>query len=165
MPLFFGDFLASTVFWKGDEKALYLLLLGYQWAGGPLPADLSVLAATVAYDKKNFLQLWKRVGQKFERTTQGLVNSRLESVRQRSAEISAARSAVGSKGGRASGQSRGKQTASNDEPIASSLLPKAESKSQANGNDLPKQKGTIQSNPSKSKSEEAYQEEEGQWPN
>lgn len=93
LPLFFGDFLASTATWDGEEQALYLLLLGYQWSSGPLPAEVSKLARTLRYDPKTFAKLWKTVGKKFERTADGLVNVRLEAHRVRSEEIAVANKA------------------------------------------------------------------------
>lgn len=88
LPLFFGDFLASTATWDGEEQALYLLLLGYQWSSGPLPSELPKLARTVRYDFKVFTRLWKTVGRKFTKTECGLVNTRLEEHRTRSEQIS-----------------------------------------------------------------------------
>jgi len=89
MPLFFGDFLASTATWDGEERALYLLLLGYQWSSGPLPVELQRLARTAGYDIKVFARLWKTVGPKFKRTTAGLVNVRLEEHRVKAEKITA----------------------------------------------------------------------------
>jgi hypothetical protein len=71
LPIFFGDFLSSTVYWRGEEKGLYLLLLGYQWSSGPLPMDVETLAQVVGYESQHFLKLWERVGKKFVRTTGG----------------------------------------------------------------------------------------------
>lgn len=99
MPLFFGDFLASTAFWRGEERGLYLLLLGYEWSTGPLPSEPRALAESMGYELKHFERLWKRVGQKFRKTAAGLVNERLEEVRAKSREISAKRAASGAKGG------------------------------------------------------------------
>lgn len=99
MPLFFGDFLAATAFWRGEERGLYLLLLGYEWTTGPLPVEPRVLAESMGYEFKHFERLWKKVGQKFRKTATGLVNDRLEEVRAKSREISAKRAASGAKGG------------------------------------------------------------------
>lgn len=81
LPLFFGDFLASTYTWDGEEQGLYLLLLGYQWTNGPLPSDIKRLAKAVRHDLKRFSALWETVGTKFESSGCGLVNARLEEHR------------------------------------------------------------------------------------
>jgi len=122
MPLFFGDFIAATTFWEGEERALYLLLLGYQWTNGPLPPDPRKLARFIGYDTDNFLRLWQTVGTKFKVTAEGLINERLEAHRTKAAEISAKRAAIGSKGGKAKRSSkRGKQNVSKQKAIASCL--------------------------------------------
>ncbi|MDE2102749.1 MAG: DUF1376 domain-containing protein [Patescibacteria group bacterium] len=132
MPLFFGDFLASTVSWDGEEQALYLLLLAYQWTSGPLPSDPKRLARMARYDQKRFGELWEVVGSKFDQQPSGLVNSRLESHRQRAEEIASKRALNGRAGGLAKAARLPEQTPSND---------------LANARNLPEQKPAIQSNP------------------
>ena len=104
LPLFFGDFLASTFTWTGKQQSLYLLLLGYQWVSGPLPKDLPELAQAVRYDIDEFSELWKRVGTKFIETDEGFVNVRLEEHRAKTKTLSAKRAKAGAKGGRPSKQ-------------------------------------------------------------
>jgi uncharacterized protein YdaU (DUF1376 family) len=99
MPLFFGDFLAATAEWLGEERALYLLLLGYQWSLGSLPADPEKLCRLVSWDRKLFLKHWPMVATKFQARDGRLVNDRLEQHRARAEEISAKRAAAGAKGG------------------------------------------------------------------
>lgn len=106
LPLFFGDFLSSTIYWRGEEKALYLLLLGYQWSSGALPKDLEQLAQVACYEPKHFMRLWKRIEGKFEATAAGLVNLRLEEHREKSHEVSGKRGPIGRLGGLASGAAR-----------------------------------------------------------
>lgn len=101
MPLFFGDLLAATPTWEGEERALYMLLLAYQWTSGPLPADPKRLAKMTQYDAKTFAALWGTVGKKFDETPDGLVNQRLEAHREKSKAISAKNSASGAKGAKA----------------------------------------------------------------
>jgi uncharacterized protein YdaU (DUF1376 family) len=98
LPFFFGDFLAATAFWRGEERALYMLLLGYQWSSGALPANLDDLALAVQYEPKNFQGLWKRVGTKFVKTKDGLLNRRLEEIRTKAHEISRKNSEAGKRG-------------------------------------------------------------------
>lgn len=129
LPLFVGDFLASTATWEGEERALYLLLLAYQWSSGPLPADVKKLARMCQYDPKGFAALWRIVGQKFSELNGGIGNPRLEEHRARAVEISNRRANAGAKGGASSGATRqakaeqkGQQTGSKNEAIASDLL-------------------------------------------
>lgn len=99
MPLFFGDFLASTPTWDGEERGLYLLLLAYQWSAGPLPSDTKRLAKMTGYDHDKFQCLWLNVVRlKFEETAAGLVNARLEDHRLKSLAISKKRAEVGKVG-------------------------------------------------------------------
>lgn len=99
MPLFFGDFLASTPTWDGEERSLYLLLLAYQWSAGPLPNDTKRLARMCQYDFERFEVLWLSVVRsKFEETERGLANRRLEDHRQKALAISKKRAEVGKAG-------------------------------------------------------------------
>lgn len=99
LPLFFGDLLASTATWEGEERALYILLLAYQWTAGPIPQDPKRIARMCQYESKEFMRLWKTVGQKFVEHGDGLINVRLEEHRQKAKEISAKRALAGAKGG------------------------------------------------------------------
>jgi uncharacterized protein YdaU (DUF1376 family) len=99
LPLFFGDLLAATPTWEGEERALYVVLLAYQWSAGPIPNDPKKIAKMCQYDVKNFLALWKTVGQKFVEHGDGLINVRLEEHRLKAKEISDKRAKAGAKGG------------------------------------------------------------------
>lgn len=98
MPFYVGDFLAATTFWSGEARALYLLLLGYQWSNGPLPGNPMTLAKAIQYDEKHFMTLWETIGAKFAQTEQGLVNARLEEHRQKAMQISEKRSGAAKAG-------------------------------------------------------------------
>ena len=98
MPLFVGDFLASTAHWDGEERSLYLLLLAYQWSAGPLPTEVKRLAKMSQYDLDRFEKLWPVVAGKFEVTDAGLVNPRLEEHRQKALSISQKRADLGKAG-------------------------------------------------------------------
>ena len=119
LPLFFGDLLASTGQWLGEERALYILALAYQWTGGPLPKDHSRICRMVQYERPAFDQLWQTVGKKFVEQGDGLVNLRLEEHREKSQQMSAARAQVGRKGGQASVQAKAQ---AKGQAIASGLL-------------------------------------------
>lgn len=101
LPLFFGDFLAATAEWEGEDRSLYLLLLGYQWSLGSLPADMRKLAKVVCYDEKTFKKHWPTVSKKFNEKNGRLYNERLEDHRKKSVELSGKNSNSGKKGAEA----------------------------------------------------------------
>lgn len=98
LPLFFGDLLAATPTWEGEARALYVLLLAYQWTAGPLPTDPKTIARMCQYDTKTFNRLWSTVGKKFVESDDGLVNPRLEEHRVKAKEIAEKRANAGAKG-------------------------------------------------------------------
>jgi hypothetical protein len=100
IPIFFGDFLASTSEWEGEEKGLYILLLCHQWSIGSLPIEPVKLYKLVSYDKDSFINLWKTVSTKFVEIDGRLINLRLEAHRSKAAEISSKRAAAGANGGK-----------------------------------------------------------------
>lgn len=101
LPLFMGDFLGSTAEWDGEERALYLLLLGYQWTLGSLPSDLKKLRKLADYQQENFDRWWPTVSQKFQVQDDRLVNLRLEEHRAKTQELAQRNSQNGRKGANA----------------------------------------------------------------
>lgn len=91
LPLFVGDFLASTATWTGPERGLYLQLLAFQWTSGPLPCDQDRLALVLHYEPKEFRRLWPVMSGKFKNGDGALTNPRLEAVRAKNAEVNASR--------------------------------------------------------------------------
>lgn len=81
LPFFFGDFLASTATWDGEERSLFMLLLAYQWAAGSLPKDPQRIAKMAQYEWVTFKRLWSTIAHKFVESDSGLVNARLEEHR------------------------------------------------------------------------------------
>lgn len=112
LPLFFGDFLASTAEWTGEERSLYLTLLGYQWSLGSLPAEPEKLRRVVQWEAKLFRQCWPTVAGKFTEVDGRLLNHRLELHREKSEEIAKLRSEIGRRGGQASVASKRQAKAS-----------------------------------------------------
>jgi uncharacterized protein YdaU (DUF1376 family) len=99
LPLFFGDFLASTGEWSGEEQALYLLLLGHQWSVGSLPKDAEKVRKLARFQKKSWLSTWETVSEKFPVDKDDRRrNTRLETHRERANEISKIRAAAAAKG-------------------------------------------------------------------
>jgi uncharacterized protein YdaU (DUF1376 family) len=121
LPLFFGDFLASTAEWEGEEQALYLLLLGYQWSLGTLPAEPRRLCKLAGWDWALFERCWPTVSTKFPVKDGRLANDRLEKHRARSREISEKRANAGAIGGSVT-QANAKQMLESSKAIASTLL-------------------------------------------
>jgi uncharacterized protein YdaU (DUF1376 family) len=99
LPLFVGDFMASTATWTGPERGLYLQLLAFQWASGPLPCDLERLARAVNYGVPEFQKLWPIMASKFNNGNGALTNPRLEAIRDKNAQIQLARAEAGRVGG------------------------------------------------------------------
>jgi uncharacterized protein YdaU (DUF1376 family) len=118
LPLFFGDLLAATPTWEGEERALYVLLLAYQWTAGPLPSDVKKMAKMCAYDARSFAVLWKTVGKKFELKEDGFVNARLEEHREKSKEIAKKRAEAGANGAAKRWQ---KPSQADSKPIANAI--------------------------------------------
>ena len=113
MPLFFGDFLASTAEWAGEERALYLLVLAHSWAQGSIPAEPERLRRLVGYDKDTFAAVWPQVSAKFVEQDGRLLNERLEVHREKSEQLSRIRSKAGAVGaGNKWGESAGSKTRS-----------------------------------------------------
>jgi uncharacterized protein YdaU (DUF1376 family) len=98
LPLFFGDLLSATPTWDGEERALYILLLAYQWSAGPLPTDTKRIAKMAQLEIKSFKKRWDVVRTKFVERDGGLVNERLEEHRAHAREITKKRSEAGVNG-------------------------------------------------------------------
>ena len=108
LPLFVGDFLASTATWSGPERGLYVQLLMLQWCTKALPSDPDRLARVAHYSAEEFRQLWPVMADKFEVAGSTMANIRLEQHRERSAEIQSARSQAGKHGAAARWQNDSK---------------------------------------------------------
>jgi uncharacterized protein YdaU (DUF1376 family) len=110
-PFFPNDFFGGTTLWSGDERGLYLLLLAVQWQDGALPSDLKKLVRGINYDPDRFAAEWPTVSTKFDLTSEGLVNRRLEEHRSHAESVHEKRSTSGRLGGRPKKQTA-KQTES-----------------------------------------------------
>lgn len=111
LPLYVGDFLASTSTWSGPERGLYIQLLMLQWGAKKLPNDLLKLSRAVGYTKAEFDELWPIMAEKFKEQDGFLLNPRLEEIRSRNAEIVEARKIAGQRGANARWNSKGNAVA------------------------------------------------------
>lgn len=97
LPWFPHHFLASTMHFTFEERAVYRTLLDYQWINGILPEDPVRLARAVGVSQQLFDQVWPTVSAKFVRTAEGLMNARMEehrlqALRRRERQVRGARS-------------------------------------------------------------------------
>lgn len=79
--------MASTTGWSGEERGLFLLLLGVQWSCGCVPSSPELVRKSVAYSSKPFRRLWPKVRTKFVPRGNDLINERLEEHRARVLEL------------------------------------------------------------------------------
>jgi uncharacterized protein YdaU (DUF1376 family) len=98
LPLFVGDFLASTGEWSGEEQALYLLLLAHQWAVGSLPVEQDKLVRLSRWERRAFARCWGVVSGKFTERDGRLYNERLEEHRDHAQEVARKRASAGASG-------------------------------------------------------------------
>lgn len=82
MPFYPRDYIAGTRGMTPAERGVYFDLLCLEWdAGGPLPKELTRLAAMVGVSNKRFRSLWRSIKNKFEHVPTGIINARLEDER------------------------------------------------------------------------------------
>ena len=83
-PFYAADFLNSRRVRLMSLEAVgaYILLLGHQWDGGALPDTEAQLALLLGVDEVVFHRLWPQLSPCFVRTPMGLVNERLDEIRQ-----------------------------------------------------------------------------------
>lgn len=94
-----NDFMDATRFWEANAVGLYIRCLCIQWTQGSIPSDLKILARAIHCERAELESCWECLGKKFIDQGDGtLKNSRLEEVRERQTEVSAARSKAGKAG-------------------------------------------------------------------
>lgn len=87
-----NDFMDATRFWPAFAVGLYVRLLCVQWTHGAVPGEFAIIAKGIGCTVEELESCWNLIGPKFQKTEQGLVNERLEAVRQRQEHVSAMRS-------------------------------------------------------------------------
>jgi uncharacterized protein YdaU (DUF1376 family) len=84
MPLFIGDYLASTQHLSAEQSGGYLHLLMHEWKTGPLPLDLEVLRRISRIERDAWSNAWALLEHFFTHTEAGFVQVRLELEKARS---------------------------------------------------------------------------------
>ena len=99
-PMYAQDFTNSRAVRTMSPEAvgIYTLMLCHEWDGGPLPADAPAIAAILGVDDMTIHRVWPQVSQCFVRCGDGLVNDRLEQVRDEQNRKHAERCRAGKKG-------------------------------------------------------------------
>ncbi len=138
LPLFFGDFLASTAEWLGEERSMYLTLLGQQWSLGSLPGEPERVRRIVQWEPKLFARCWPTVSAKFEERDGRLYNGRLEQHRDKADALAEKNRASGRKGAAARWQGDGERhserhQSANDADIANAMASPKPRHESANG--------------------------------
>lgn len=130
LPLFFGDFLAATAEWSGEEQSLYLLLMGHQWALGSIPMEDEKVRRLSRWERGPFARAWATVKTKFNARDGRLFNERLEEHREHAQEISKKRAEAGNKSAARRANKTATSVATSVEPLLSiQTKPKEEEKS------------------------------------
>ena len=76
-PLYYNDIDRSTRDWTDEEFGCYVRLLMHQWAQGEIPKETQRLARIAPSVTHN----WDLLKAKFVETENGLINERLEEIR------------------------------------------------------------------------------------
>lgn len=78
MPLYIGDYLASTQQLSAEESGAYLHLLMHEWRVGPLPLDVEILRRIARVERDAWSNAWAMLEHFFTRTEAGFIQKRLE---------------------------------------------------------------------------------------
>ena len=82
-PFFAADWLLSRSRKRMslEARGLYADMLAHQWEGGPLPTEPDELAALLEVDVMVVHRAWPQLSPCFERCADGIVNVKLEDLR------------------------------------------------------------------------------------
>lgn len=95
-PLYYNDMDRSTRDWTDEEFGCFMRLLIHQWAQGEIPKDHQRLNRIVT----SLGSSWVTVGLKFSETKTGMINERLEEIREERLSYLKKQQENGKKGGR-----------------------------------------------------------------
>ncbi len=93
-----ADFDQATRSWSAEEVGCYLRLLLHQWINGPLPAEDDRLRRIAGVDSDHWSSAWQTISSKFKLSKSGLLNGRLEQVRQEQEEYRKRQAEAGKRG-------------------------------------------------------------------
>lgn len=109
MRLWVGDLLADVMEhgWTDEELGVYFRFLLVSWRKGSIPADHAGRLRLVSVDDSRLQEVWLEIGHKFVSDGNGgLINPRQEREREEAIRLHEARSAAGSKGGKAKAKAK-----------------------------------------------------------
>lgn len=95
-PLYYNDMDRSTRDWTDEEFGCYMRLLMHQWAQGEIPKETQRLARIAPSVTQN----WNLLKPKFTETETGMVNERLEEIREERKSFLKKQQSNGKLGGR-----------------------------------------------------------------
>lgn len=95
-PLYYNDIDRSTRDWTDEEFGCYMRLLMHQWAQGEIPKETQRLARIAPSVTQN----WNLLKPKFTETETGMVNERLEEIREERKSFLKKQQSNGKLGGR-----------------------------------------------------------------
>jgi uncharacterized protein YdaU (DUF1376 family) len=96
LPLYYNDIDRSTRDWTDEEFGCYMRLLMHQWAQGEIPKETQRLSRIVT----SLGSSWVTVGKKFIETETGMINEKLEKIREERLSYQKKQLENGKKGGR-----------------------------------------------------------------
>lgn len=96
LPLYYNDIDRSTRDWTDEEFGCYMRLLMHQWAQGEIPKETQRLSRIVTSMQAS----WPTVGKKFVETDTGMINKKLEEIREERLSYLKKQQENGKKGGR-----------------------------------------------------------------
>jgi len=94
------DFYAGTAQMSSAEVGAYIRALSWSWDNGPLPLDDQRRARVLMLSAKEFRSVWPVVAEKWDHTSSGFTNKRIEEERAKQEEFRAICAKNGSLGGR-----------------------------------------------------------------
>ncbi len=97
--LYASDFDMDTATWDNDEVGIYFRLLMYQWVNKSIPSNIERLSKIARISPKKFKKRWEIISKKFQENGYGgLINLKMEKVRQEQDKYRISQSEAGKRG-------------------------------------------------------------------